>query len=111
MTLVDENSCDQPKRFNLLYNSSLEKYTVLTDTSNCSSLIVIESIEATKIQDYPTDEFLHICTMYYKFEEKTCIDEIPDEYFCNDTDSMIIYKCQDKCATCEKGLTNDNNNC
>ena len=48
---------------------------------------------------------------YYSFDQKECIDIIPDGYYCNDTNLKTIDKCHNNCATCKEGPTNDNNNC
>ena len=108
--LVDENSCEEPKRFNLVYSSTSQKYVVLTDT-NCQTLYTINSIEANKIYDYPTDEAQIVCPNYYNYERDECFETIPPGYYQNDTSSKIIYKCHDNCETCNEGPSNDNNNC
>ena len=53
-----------------------------------------------------------ICSpKFYDYEQKACIDSVPDGFYCNDTELKTIDKCHDNCVTCEEGPTNDNNNC
>ena len=110
INLVNNNTCDRPKRFNLFYNSESQKYTVLTDT-DCQILYSINSIEATKINDFPADETQLICENYTNYEQTQCFGNIPIGYFHNDSTSKIIYQCHEYCETCKEGPTNDNNNC
>ena len=51
------------------------------------------------------------CSKYYDYEQTSCIDTIPNGYYCNDTNLKTIDKCHDNCETCKKGPTNDNDNC
>ena len=44
-------------------------------------------------------------------ETKYCYDEIPEGYYCNDTQTKIIYKCHEDCKECNGPATNNNNNC
>ena len=45
------------------------------------------------------------------YEQTECIDDIPEGYYVNDTDSNIIESCHKNCLTCSKGPTDDNQNC
>ena len=51
------------------------------------------------------------CEHYYNYEHTDCLDTIPEGFYCNSTELKTIDKCHDNCKTCEKGPTNDNNNC
>ena len=109
MGLINESLCDEPKRFNLFYSSTSQKYVVLTDT-DCQTLYTIDSIEANKIKDYPVDGQV-ICDNYYSYDKSECYTDVPYGYYCNDTNLKTIDKCHDNCETCKKGPTNDNDNC
>ena len=56
-------------------------------------------------------EPLILCDNYYNYENGECFTNIPDGYYCNDTELKIIEKCHNNCQTCNKGPTKDNNNC
>ena len=49
-----------------------------------------------------------ICDYYYNYEYTGCLTEVPDGYFCNDTEKKTIDKCKPKCKTCT--LDSHNNN-
>ena len=40
------------------------------------------------------------CDIYYNYEYTACLDEIPEGFFCNNTDAKTIDKCNIKCKTC-----------
>ena len=40
-----------------------------------------------------------------------CYESIPEGYYCNSTEFKTIDKCHKNCKTCEKGGTDENNNC
>ena len=40
------------------------------------------------------------CDNYYSYNQKECIDEIPEGYYLNDSKSKTIDKCPTKCKTC-----------
>ena len=48
---------------------------------------------------------------YYNYDHTECIDNIPEGYYCNNTELKTIDKCHENCQTCEKGGTDENNNC
>jgi hypothetical protein len=43
------------------------------------------------------------CKNYVNYEQKECIDTIPDGYYLKDKDLGIIDKCHELCKTCEEG--------
>ena len=46
------------------------------------------------------------------YDQTECIDEIPDGYYINDTDSNTIDFCHENCLTCSQAPSDDNNqNC
>ena len=51
------------------------------------------------------------CDKYYNYTMTGCINEIPEGFYCNDTDLKTINKCHYNCKTCENGPTNNNNSC
>ena len=55
------------------------------------------------------------CDTYYNYEYTACVDEIPEGFYCNNTEAKTIDKCNSKCKTCSlesvsKGLCNSCNN-
>ena len=48
---------------------------------------------------------------YYNFSQNECIDNIPDGYYLNDTNSRTIDKCHEDCATCYAGANDTSKNC
>ena len=52
-----------------------------------------------------------ICDNYYNYEQTSCLETIPDGFFCNNTEYKTIDKCHKNCKTCDKYPTNINNNC
>ena len=48
---------------------------------------------------------------YYDYEQKSCIDEIPDGFFVNDTKLNTTDKCHQDCKTCDKKYNENNSNC
>ena len=52
-----------------------------------------------------------ICKHYYDYEQKNCIDEIPEGYFLNDTELQTIDKCHPDCKTCDQEESENNTNC
>ena len=111
---VFPSNCSEVNVFNILYSSSREKYSILTDSTNCQNKRVFnfETISSNKINDFPTDEpSVSICDGYHTLNGTECYNNIPTGYFCNDTLQKIIYKCHDNCKTCNKESTDDNNNC
>ena len=110
-TLLNKDNCDQPKRFNLFY-SNYQKYTILTDT-DCDPIISIDSIEAPKLKDFPTENSpltCHencatceeqpsidnnnclTCKEFKFFELGNCYDDCINGYFI-DTNNIANCKC------------------
>ena len=52
-----------------------------------------------------------ICENYYDYEQKNCIDEIPEGYFLNDSKLQTIDKCHPNCKTCGKKDDEESENC
>ena len=52
-----------------------------------------------------------ICEHYYNYDQKDCIDEIPEGYFLNDTELKTIDMCHPDCKTCDKKESGNNTNC
>ena len=48
---------------------------------------------------------------YYDYEQQSCIDEIPEGYFVNDTELNTIDKCHQDCKTCDKKYNDNSSNC
>ena len=57
---------------------------------------------------FPSTKNCLNCTGYVNYEQTGCIDDIPDGYYCNDTDLKTIDKCYEKCKTCSESSTNEN---
>ena len=108
ITFIDSNTCYEPRRYNLLYSSTNEKYHILADSASCQTEYFIDSISAPKIKDYPINIE---CENFYNYDKTDCYDTVPNGYFCNDTNAKTIDKCHENCETCEKASTNDNHNC
>ena len=60
---------------------------------------------------YKCEEELNCIDKYYNYNHTECIDEIPDGYYCDNTELKTIDKCHNNCETCKKGPTDNNNNC
>ena len=43
-----------------------------------------------------------VCQVYYSYDKTSCLNYIPEGYFCNDTTQKTIDKCNIKCRTCNK---------
>ena len=52
-----------------------------------------------------------ICEYFYDYEQKKCIDKIPDGYFLNDTELQTIDRCHEDCRTCDKKEDANTTNC
>jgi surface protein len=52
-----------------------------------------------------------ICENFYDYEQKNCIDEIPEGYFLNDTELQTIDMCHPDCKTCDQKESENNTNC
>ena len=51
------------------------------------------------------------CKYYYNYPRTSCLEQIPEGFFCNDTENKAIDKCHEDCETCEKAPTENNSNC
>ena len=51
------------------------------------------------------------CKHYYNYAKTSCLNFIPEGFYCNDNDIKTIDKCHENCKTCNKGPTENNNNC
>ena len=51
------------------------------------------------------------CKYYYNYPRTSCLEIIPEGFFCNDTENKAIDKCHEDCQTCEKAPTESNSNC
>ena len=51
------------------------------------------------------------CKNYYNYQKTSCLEEIPEGYFCNNTKDKTIDKCHENCKSCNETSTEDNNNC
>ena len=60
---------------------------------------------------YKCEEELNCIDKYYNYNRTECIDEIPDGYYCDNNELKTIDKCHNNCETCNKGPTDNNNNC
>ena len=52
-----------------------------------------------------------ICEYYYDYEQKNCINEIPEGFFLNDTELQTIDICHPDCKTCNKKESENTTNC
>ena len=121
-----------PNRYFFVYDCSLEgncteeKYTVIKNISvkdiyNRANLVIPKDKLTYQIfafneniDNYLLDlgiEINLICDNYYNYLKTSCLNEIPEGYYCNNTEDKTIDKCHDNCKTCNKSPTEDNNNC
>ena len=96
--LLNESECEQPKRLNLFYSATDQKYKVLTD-SDCAQIITINATEAPKLYDFPTDEPPPIichekcetCEDWPNFDNNNCLS-------CKDSKYLDSGNCVDNCT-------------
>jgi len=48
---------------------------------------------------------------FYDYKQKSCLDEIPDGFFVNNTILNTLDKCHQDCKTCDKKYNDNNSNC
>ena len=48
---------------------------------------------------------------FFNYERTECIPEVPEGFYCSNSDINTIEKCHSNCKTCDKGPTEFNNNC
>ena len=51
------------------------------------------------------------CKNYYNYAKTSCLNFIPEGFYCNNSNIKTIDKCHKNCKTCNKGPTENNNNC
>ena len=51
-----------------------------------------------------------VCKSYFNINKTSCLPNVPDGYYCNDTEAKTIAKCEEKCSTCNKD-SHDLNKC
>ena len=56
-------------------------------------------------------EFNLTCKKYYNYQKTSCLEEIPEGFYCNSTEDKTLDKCHENCKSCVEGPTGDNNNC
>ena len=56
-------------------------------------------------------EFDLICNKFYNYPKTSCLDTIPEGYFCNSTEDKTLDKCHENCKICNTSSTETNNNC
>ena len=99
-----------------------EKYC----TNNCSKELGNEfeynNICYSKCPDntYSSSDNQYLCkenlnceklNKYYNYNKTSCIDEVPEGFYINDTVKNTIDKCHIDCKTCDKKFTDTNSNC
>jgi hypothetical protein len=113
--IVNTNSGIITKGNFILSQNKYNLFTVIEDSlylENINELIFpcIKRLNA-EIINPPTDETSECTNGFYNYNKTSCIDTIPDGYYCNDTIQRTIDKCHDNCKTCNQSATIDNNNC
>ena len=106
------------ERYNIILVPGQTKYSLLaypnTDCAeNCPFELIIERFGQNLeiLKDYPTTEAgPFICKTFYNYERTSCIENIPEGYYCNSTEQRTIDKCYLNCKTCNKGYDSLNNN-
>ena len=51
-----------------------------------------------------------ICEFYYNIDHTSCLENVPDGFYCNNSDAKTITQCDSKCSKCDKESI-DNNKC
>ena len=96
------------------YNFYFNKNSYRIDGLLSETILLELDLELSNFHIYPTTESsILICSgnLYYNYEHTECISLIPPGYYCNSTSQRTIDSCHPNCQTCDKGPTNDNNNC
>ena len=57
------------------------------------------------------DLFCEKKNLFYDYEQHSCIKEIPENYYLNDTIFKTIDHCDSNCRTCDEAATENNMNC
>ena len=109
-------NCTEKKYENEIENIPLNRISIRTnllipkDKLTYHLLIFNEDTDNYDIIDLGF-KFNLKCKNYYNYLKTSCLDEIPEGYFCNSTEDKTIDKCHDNCKTCNKSSTENNNNC
>ena len=71
-------------------------------------------IYKSDIENYALDlgiEFNLTCKFYYNYPKTSCLENIPNGFYCNSTNDKTLDKCHENCKTCSEGSNESNNNC
>ena len=87
-------------RVNIIYSPYNNKYyTIVTDFNNPNKYI------------FELDLSVGLnCSCYYNYEKTSCLSNVPDGFFFNDSVAKTIEKCDIKCSKCDKE-SQGNNKC
>ena len=111
------SGCKNPNILHLIYSTRNQGYSIIGDIGDgdCVNKRVFDIsniIPSNKVNDFPIDEpGILICSHYYSYEGTSCIDNVEDGFYCNDTNKMTIDKCHDECISCIEGPKNEYTNC
>ena len=109
-------------RINIIVPPNQSKYCALSfttqscESSFCETIIkTIDDLEINILYTYPiiSESTTLICNepQYYNYEHTNCIDNIPEGYYCNNTNERTIEKCHNNCRECNEGPSESNHNC
>ena len=107
-------------RGNFFFSFCQKKYGIFINPNNNNQNFeqkkLIDNLLVTKtFHYYPKEENclieLNCSNKFYNYNRTECIDEIPEGYYCNDSDHKTIDKCHENCKNCSEGPTDNNNNC
>ena len=110
-------------RINIILPSNQNNYYAFTfPAQNCQNTIcepILKSIdiEIDIINTYPINQSPQTTTLicngiyYYNYDHTSCIESIPDGYYCNNSDARTIDKCHNNCKTCNEGPSTNNHSC
>ena len=98
-TCNDDNKCGEKIR------SALACFGSLFGVSECYDPICIEGCS-----ECPNSNECNVCNpnMYLKFDTKSCINEIVDNYYLVNNENHILKPCHPNCVKCSSG---QNENC
>ena len=80
------DDCSKDKNYSYEYNNTCYK--------SCPNRTHI-----SPNNDYLCEDDL-ICANYYNYDKTECFNEIPEGFYLNDSNSKILYKCDNKCKNC-----------
>ena len=107
-------------RISIIFPQGGNQFTVYYNmgqscNSNCPENVMTRignEISSSNLHPYPTTEVSPlVCDAYYSYDGKTCINDIPEGFYCNSTNDKTIDKCHDNCKSCTTGPTSTNNSC